>query len=71
MLAGRVSIRCEMTTDRRIYTIAQAYRTICAGELPWVAIGNFTNEWFDYARDQREQLIAESLVLPETPTVEQ
>lgn len=51
--------------------MAQAYREICAGVMPWVAIGNFTNEWFEYARDQREQLIAESPVLPETLTAEQ
>ncbi len=60
-----------MATGRRICTMAQAYRDICAGEMPWVAIGNFTNEWFDYARDQRGELIAESLVLPEAPTAEQ
>lgn len=46
-----------MMGDRRVSTMAETYRGICAGEMPWVALGNVTNEWLDYAQDQRERLI--------------
>ncbi|MDQ2904017.1 MAG: hypothetical protein M3Y81_10725 [Chloroflexota bacterium] len=51
----------------QIQTLAAAYADICRGRDPWVALGNFMNEWFDYARDQREQLVADPLILPESP----
>jgi hypothetical protein len=54
------------TRDQR-QTIALAYQAICQGEKPWIAFGNFLNEWFDYAIDQRAQLIADPLTLPEEP----
>src|SRR6266849_6171213 len=38
-----------------------------SGESPWVALGNFMNEWFDYAIVQRAQRIADPLTLPEEP----
>jgi len=47
--------------------MALTFQAICQGERPWVALGNFMNEWFDYARKQRAQLVADPLALPETP----
>jgi predicted amidohydrolase YtcJ len=32
------------------------YEDICQGEQPWVALGNFMNEWFDYANSLALQL---------------
>ena len=43
------------------------YQAICHGERPWVALGNFMNEWFDYAKDQRAHLVADPIALPEKP----
>ncbi len=50
----------------QIQTMVAAYADICRGRDPWVALGNFMNEWFDYAKDQREQLVADPLILPES-----
>jgi hypothetical protein len=56
-----------MNTHDCEHTMALTYQTICQGERPWVALGNFMNEWFDYAIDRRAQLIADPLTLPEKP----
>jgi hypothetical protein len=56
-----------MKTRDRIQTMALTYQAISQGERPWIALGNFMNEWFDYAKDQRTQLIADPLILPEPP----
>ena len=59
-----------MNARDREQTMAMTYQAICQGERPWIALGNFMNEWFDYARDQRAQLIAEPLTLPEEPSID-
>lgn len=45
--------------DRTPYTLAHAYRDIRSVTEPWVAINEFLHEWYDYSRDQREQLLAQ------------
>lgn len=56
-----------MRTSDRIHTMALTYQAICQGESPWVVLGKFMNEWFEYAREQRAQLVADPLALPQTP----
>ena len=56
---------------RLIISIAQAYHDICAGEEPWIALGNFMNEWFDYSKEERGLLVAEVLHVPSSPTAMQ
>lgn len=41
------------------HTIAGAYASIAQGEDPWFAIGSFLHDWWCYALDAREALIAE------------
>ena len=48
-----------------LQTMAFTYQEICQGEQPWVALGNFMNDWFDYAKDRRAELVAAPLSLPE------
>jgi len=48
----------------QLYTMARAYADIRAGALPWVALGTFMNEWFAYAVDRREALMAEPIQAP-------
>src|SRR6266852_3762725 len=48
-----------------LQTIALTYQDICQGEQPWVALGNFMNDWFDYAKDWRAELVAAPLSLSE------
>src|SRR5437660_2660365 len=45
----------------RLQTMAKAFSDICQGEDPWVALGNFMNYWFDYAKERRQQLIVDPL----------
>jgi len=54
-----------------LQTMAFTYQEICLGEQPWVALGNFMNDWFDYAKDQRAELITTPISLPEKPDKEQ
>ena len=42
-------------------TMRQAFSDICQGERPWTALGNFMNEWYAYAKDRREALVADPL----------
>ena len=57
-----------MKPYNRLQTMAVAYEEICQGEDPWIALGNFMNHWFDYSKDRREQLVADPISLPETPS---
>src|SRR5437899_2276238 len=54
-----------------IQTIADAYNDICAGASPWVAIGNFMNAWYDYAKEQRETLISDPLPHSDSSSLDQ
>jgi hypothetical protein len=38
-----------------------AFEQICAGEREWTALGNFMNYWYAYAKDRREELVADPL----------
>ena len=40
-------------TVKMVQTIARAYQQICSGEEPWIALGNFRNAWYGYAKDDR------------------
>ncbi len=48
-----------------LQTMALTYQEIVQGERPWTAPGNFMNDWFEYAKGKRLQLVADPLVLPE------
>ncbi len=54
-----------MNRSDRLHTMAATFQDINRGEEPWIALGNFMNEWFDYARDRRAELVATPLSLPE------
>jgi len=49
------------TTQYRWHTVAEVFTQICDGQAPWVAIGNFLNDWWFYAREHRQELIAPAL----------
>ncbi len=60
-----------MKTIDHLQTISLTYEEICQGEKPWIALGNFMNDWFDYAKDKRSELVVAPLTLPEKATAEQ
>ncbi len=49
---------------KEVQTIARAYQQICDGKEPWVALGNFRNAWYDYAKDYRAFLVNDPLQEP-------
>lgn len=51
----------NMKTCDQLQIMAVAYAEICQGEEPWIALGNFMHDWFDYAKDKREQLVRDPL----------
>jgi hypothetical protein len=61
--------RCAMsTTFGTLQTMTQAYQQICGGEEPWIALGNFRNAWYGYAKDSRAALVSEPLAKPAQDT---
>src|SRR5258708_34253431 len=63
------SEECPMpTTFGTIQTITRAYQQISAGEDPWIALGNFRNAWYGYAKDMRSALVTEPLENPTKKT---
>jgi len=42
------------------------YQEISHRAQPWVDLGNFMNDWFDYEKDRRDELVATPLSLSET-----
>ena len=49
--------------------MAHAYQQICVGEELWVALGNFRNAWYGYAKDHRSALVNEPLMEQEHSTI--
>ncbi len=56
------------TTFGTIQTMARAYQQICTGEEPWIALGNFRNAWYGYAKERRPALVSQPLKQPEQQT---
>src|ERR1700680_1332401 len=53
--------RTMIPSIKTVQTIARAYQQICEGEEPWIALGNFRNAWYGYAKDRRAALVSEAL----------
>ncbi len=55
-------------TTYQWHTIAETFEQICRGQTPWVAIGNFLNDWWVYAVEHRRELV--ETPLPPAPNSE-
>ena len=53
---------------KAVQTMARAYQQICTGEEPWIALGNFRNAWYGYAKDDRFALVKDPIQEPEPNT---
>ena len=42
-------------------TMKLSFEQICQGETPWVALGNFMNDWYAYHFEERERLVVDPL----------
>lgn len=60
-----------MATIQRLpykwHTISETLEEICNGQTPWVAIGNFLNDWWFFAVEHRRELIEKPPALATTP----
>jgi hypothetical protein len=52
----------------RRYTMADAYRAICAGEQSWVALSEFQHAWYETSPVQQAALVHNPIGMPATPT---
>lgn len=53
-----------------LQTMHLSFQEICQGERPWTALGNFMNDWYEYHKDLRTELVAEPLLLPDPCSTE-
>jgi hypothetical protein len=53
-----------------LQTMKETYQEIARGERPWNALGDFTNYFFCYASDRREDLIKDPIEEPAEMTPE-
>ena len=53
-----------------LQTMNLSFQEICQGERPWTALGNFMNDWHEYHKDRRAELIAKPLTIPDLYTLE-
>lgn len=54
-----------------LQTMQLSYQEICEGERPWTALGNFRNDFFKNAPEQRMRLIEDPIEEPRNATLEQ
>ena len=59
-----------MKSIHHLQTMAWTYQEICQGQRPWTALGNFMNDWFDYEKDRRAQLVVDPIVVPDSPSID-
>src|SRR5437764_6791018 len=58
--------------EDKTQTTANAFQDICDGQAPWVALGDFSHDFFgNYPDpDQRRELVRVPIALPEQPALE-
>ena len=54
-----------------LQTMSISYQEICAGEGPWIALGNFMNDFFGNFTKQRLELVQDPIQLPTDANSEQ
>jgi len=60
-----------LKTLEALQTISISYREILAGEDPWVALGNFLNDFFGNYPERRAELVRDPLQKPVGSTAEE
>lgn len=52
----------------KLQTMQASFREICAGEDPWIPLGNFMNDFFGNFPDRRIELVRDPVQEPENAT---
>lgn len=60
-----------MIDQASMQSLRRSYTHICQGEEPWIALGMFMHQFFGERRGHQDELLSESILLPEKPTGEQ
>ncbi len=55
------------TSSYRWHSVAEVFEGICNNQTPWVAIGNFLNDWWFFAVEHRRELIETPILQATTP----
>jgi len=62
----------EHTEDGvRLQTFQRSFEQICAGEDPWIALGNFMHQFFGPYKQLREELVRDPIDVPGSPSLEE
>ncbi|MEO7020895.1 MAG: hypothetical protein ABI234_12145 [Ktedonobacteraceae bacterium] len=59
------------TSRVRLQTFNRSFEEICAGESPWISLGNFMHQFFGMQKHRRLELVCEPLEVPEACSPEQ
>ncbi len=59
----------SLSPQYRWHTIEETFKQIRNKETPWVAIGNFLNDWWAYAIAHRKEMVETPLPPATTPTM--
>lgn len=54
-----------------LQTFQCSFAEICAGEEPWLPLGNFMHQFFGYYKHRRNELVKNPIDMPEQPNQEQ
>lgn len=54
-----------------LQTFRRSFEQICAGEEPWIALGNFMHQFFGQYKHLRDELVRDPIDVPENPSLEQ
>jgi len=54
----------------RFQTLKQSYQDICAGDDPWLPLGNLLHQFFGYYKEYRTELVREPIEIPEEASLE-
>lgn len=60
----------EYEEIQTLQTIQASYKEICAGEDPWIPLGNFMNDFFGNFTEQRLELVTDPIQEPDEATPE-
>lgn len=64
VMKDQLAERGAVQTGYRLTTIAAAFDAVTRGADPWLALGDFLDDWRRAVLDQRHELIRDPLVLP-------
>jgi hypothetical protein len=66
MTADPLLLRGDQLTGYRLATVGQYFGLLRDGEGPWIALGDFLDDWYRADPDQRALMVAEPIAIAES-----